>query len=157
MLAGSCSKHVTFSQLLTNKCLNELAHFWGRGCGTVGRAVASYLYQRTWARIQLSSIFISNSYQLLTVENIKIMKKRPAMAHLKKYSFINIIECPCKMIFKWAIPGLFFFIVVFSIQSIVHTYFADDWIRTTDLYCRKRLLSQLHHNLFSILAKCYLV
>ena len=37
MLAGSCSKHVTFSQLLTNKCLNELAHFWGRGCGTVGR------------------------------------------------------------------------------------------------------------------------
>ena len=38
-----------------------------------------------------------------------------------------------------------FFIFVFSIQLTVNN-FADDWIRTADLWCRKRPLYQLSHN-----------
>ena len=45
-------------------------------------------------------------------------------------------------------PASFFFIFVFSIQLIVHINFADDCIRTADLWCRKRPLYQLHHNHF---------
>ena len=45
---------------------------------------------------------------------------------------------------------LFFFIFVFSIQLIVHINFADDWIRTADLWFRKRLLYQLRHNHFPV-------
>ena len=36
------------------------------------------------------------------------------------------------------------------IQFIVHTNFADDWIRTADLWCRKQPMYQLHHNHKSI-------
>ena len=40
---------------------------------------------------------------------------------------------------KGAICGLFFFIIVFSIQLTLNKCsFADDWIRTADLWCRKR-------------------
>ena len=40
---------------------------------------------------------------------------------------------------KGAICGLFFFIIVFSIQLALNKCsFADDWIRTADLWCRKR-------------------
>ena len=52
------------------------------------------------------------------------------------------------MLQNWAIPGLFFFIFVFSIQLIVHIYFADDWIRTADLWCQKQPLYQLRLNHF---------
>ena len=45
-------------------------------------------------------------------------------------------------------PASFFFILVFSIQLIVQINFADDWIRTADLWCRKQPLYQLHHNHF---------
>ena len=45
-----------------------------------------------------------------------------------------------------AIHSLFFFIFVLSIQLIVHINFADDWIRTTDLWGWKRPLYLLHHN-----------
>ena len=38
----------------------------------------------------------------------------------------------------------FFFIFVILIQLVVD--YADDWIRTADLWCRKRLFYQLHHN-----------
>ena len=46
---------------------------------------------------------------------------------------------------KWAISGLFFFIFVFSIHLIENKFknFADDKIRTADLWCRKRPLYQL--------------
>ena len=40
--------------------------------------------------------------------------------------------------FKWAIPGLFLFIFVFSIQLTLNKCsinFADDWIRTADSGC----------------------
>ena len=52
---------------------------------------------------------------------------------------------------KWAIPGLFILIFVFSMQLTEYKYvqyksFADDWIRTVDLWCRKRPLYQLRHN-----------
>ena len=46
------------------------------------------------------------------------------------------------------IPGLFFFIFFFSKQLTVNIqckYFADDWIRTVDLWSRKRPLYQLSH------------
>ena len=46
-------------------------------------------------------------------------------------------------------PGLFFFIFIFSIPLTVNQFtskFADDWSRTTDLWCRKQLLCQLRHN-----------
>ena len=46
-------------------------------------------------------------------------------------------------------PGSFFFIFVFSIQLTVNKCsinFADDWIRTADLWNRKRSLYQLSHN-----------
>ena len=45
-------------------------------------------------------------------------------------------------------PASFFFIFVFSIQLIVHINFADDWIRTADLWFWKRPLYQLRHNHF---------
>ena len=53
------------------------------------------------------------------------------------------------LFFKWAIPGLFLFIFVFSVQLIVHTNFANDWIRTADPLCLKQLLYQLRHNHFT--------
>ena len=54
---------------------------------------------------------------------------------------------------KWAIPGLFLFIFIFSIQLIINKQmfnitFADDWSRTADLWYQKRLLYQLSHNHF---------
>ena len=52
---------------------------------------------------------------------------------------------------KWAIPGLFLFIFVFSIQLIINKCsinFADDWSRTADLWYRKQPLYQLSHNHF---------
>ena len=48
-------------------------------------------------------------------------------------------------------PTSFLFIFVFSIQLIARINFADDWIRTTDLWCRMRPLYQLHHNHFPTL------
>ena len=53
---------------------------------------------------------------------------------------------------KWAIPGLFFFIFVFSnfdtvdSKQMFNIIFADDWIRTADLWNQKRPLYQLSHN-----------
>ena len=50
---------------------------------------------------------------------------------------------------KWAIPGLFFFIFVFSTQLteyIRYKSIADDWIWTAGLWCRKQKLWQLSHN-----------
>ena len=50
---------------------------------------------------------------------------------------------------KWAIPGLFFFIFVVSIQLTVNKCsinFADHWIRTADLWYWKQPLYQLSHN-----------
>ena len=61
-----------------------------------------------------------------------------------------------------AIPGLFFlFIFVFSIMLIVNNInikFADDWIRTADLWYQKRPLYQLSHNHFPyLLSPSYLL
>ena len=41
-----------------------------------------------------------------------------------------------------------FFILVFSLQLIVHPNFANDWIRTADLWFWKQLLYQLRLNHF---------
>ena len=54
---------------------------------------------------------------------------------------------------KWAIPGIFLFIFVFSIQLTINKQmfnvnFADDWSRTEDLWYWKRPLYQLSHNHF---------
>ena len=66
---------------------------------------------------------------------------------------------------KWAIPGLFFFIFVCSIHSWQQTnvqykyFFANDWIRTADLWYREQLLYQLNHNLCPhglVFAFCFL-
>ena len=62
-----------------------------------------------------------------------------------------------KHFFRWAIPGIFFFIFVFLLQFTVYKYsiwkFADGWIRTTDLWCRKQPLFQLNHNHCQIINK----
>ena len=50
---------------------------------------------------------------------------------------------------KWAIPSLFFFIFLFSIwltENVQYTFFANDWIRTADLWNRKQPLYQMSHN-----------
>ena len=51
---------------------------------------------------------------------------------------------------KMAIPCLFFFIFVFSIQLTVSKCsiqkFTDDWIQTAAVWCRKQQLYQLSHN-----------
>ena len=63
---------------------------------------------------------------------------------------------PCSF-FKWATPGLFCFIFVFSLQLTVNkcTYkFVDGWIQTADLWCRKRWLYQLSHNHPAVLFPC---
>ena len=52
-------------------------------------------------------------------------------------------------LFQCAFPGLFFFIFVFSIQltvNVQYIFFANDWIRTTNLCNWKWLLYQLSHN-----------
>ena len=51
---------------------------------------------------------------------------------------------------KWAIPGLFLihfrlFNTIYYIQ-LIENKIADDWIRTADLWCRKRPLYQPRHN-----------
>ena len=59
-------------------------------------------------------------------------------------------ETHCWHGFLWTIPGLFFF----YFSSFLHSWqltissknFADDWIRTSDLWCLKRPLCQLSHN-----------
>ena len=71
---------------------------------------------------------------------------------------VHILTCKnnrhsCQLVFfkkKWSIPGLFFFIFVSSNQLTENKCsinFADDWIRTTDLWYHERLLYQLSHNL----------
>ena len=55
--------------------------------------------------------------------------------------------------FKWAVPGLFFFIFVFSIQLTVNKCsikFPDDWIRTSDFWYQKQTLYQLTQNHYPI-------
>ena len=46
----------------------------------------------------------------------------------------------------WANPSHFFFIFVFSTVQLVEIFFAYVWIRTADLWCRKRPPYQLSHN-----------
>ena len=62
------------------------------------------------------------------------------------FTFINIfLNVP--------FPASFLFIYVFSIQLTVndqYNLFADDWIRTVDLWYWKRLLYQLSHNHFPV-------
>ena len=56
---------------------------------------------------------------------------------------------------KWAIPGLFFFIFVVSIQlkeKISIKKFANDWIWTVDLWSWIWLLNQLSHNHFPLVS-----
>ena len=67
--------------------------------------------------------------------------------HFKKNMFWRIFNRH-KSSKNWAIPGLFSFIFVISIQLIVHINFSDDWIRTADLWCQKQPLYQLGHNHF---------
>ena len=46
-------------------------------------------------------------------------------------------------------PASFFFIFIFSmsfLMQLIVNNISDDWIRTTDLWCRKRPLYQLRHN-----------
>ena len=43
-------------------------------------------------------------------------------------------------------PASFFFIFVFAIQLIVHEKFANDCIKTADLWCPKWPIYQLRHN-----------
>ena len=62
-----------------------------------------------------------------------------ASTNTKDYSFLK----------NWALLGLFFFIFVFSIQLTVKCsiyFFANDGIRTADLWNRKQPLYQLSHN-----------
>ena len=49
---------------------------------------------------------------------------------------------------RWAIPGVFFFIFVFSVFfcTIGRSNFANDGIQTTDIWCWKRPLYQLSHH-----------
>ena len=72
----------------------------------------------------------------------------------KSLKVVVLIEDKISLRYKFvknsAIPGLFFFNFVFSIQLIVHITFADGWIQTADLWCWKRPLYQLRHNHFPI-------
>ena len=79
-----------------------------------------------------------------TVEK-QLLKKLSTTMFFRQVRFIFII-------FKWANPGLFFFIFVFfwiaidRYTPINSKNFADVGILTMDLWCRKRPLSQLRHN-----------
>ena len=55
-------------------------------------------------------------------------------SHLMAFVRATNFSCCC---LNWA---SFFFIFVFSAQLIVHIKFADDWIRTADLWCWKQRL-----------------
>ena len=61
--------------------------------------------------------------------------------------------------FKWAILGLFFFIFLFNTvdSKCPIKIFADDWIRTADLWNWKRLLFQLSHNHCQLFFKVYFI
>ena len=53
----------------------------------------------------------------------------------------------CLLFFKWAIPGIFFFVFAFSIElTVFNIIFANDWIWPADLWNWKQPLYQLSHN-----------
>ena len=76
----------------------------------------------------------------------------------KFYAWLNPIQSNCRecskvqfchiFLKKGPFPASFSFIFVFSIQLTVNVqyFFADDWIRTSDLLNWKRQLCQLRHN-----------
>lgn len=47
------------------------------------------------------------------------------------------------LLLQWAIPGHFFYFRLFDTVNRIYLEFADDWIRTIELWCRNRPLYQL--------------
>ena len=118
-----------YLKLPTNIDLCEKQHLmnWGIDVGLYCRFF-TVVNRRFWN----SRVWFAES---LVFDNPDMSLRAPPVGNLK----------------KWAIPGLFFFIFVFSIQLTVNKCsinFADDWSRTADLWYRKRPLYQLSHNHF---------
>ena len=63
--------------------------------------------------------------------------------------FSNNFEILFQFFLNGPFPASFFFIFIFSmsfLMQLIVNNISDDWIRTTDLWCRKRPLYQLRHN-----------
>ena len=67
-----------------------------------------------------------------------------------EFRFIYSFSFYSQNFFKWAILGFFFlYFCLFNTvdcKQMFNINFEDDWIRTTDLWCRKQPLYQLSHN-----------
>ena len=71
--------------------------------------------------------------------------KRSKVIEINPWKAISIsVMESTEYYFKWAIPGLFVSLSVFSIQLRVNCQY--NWIRTADLWNWKRPLYQLSHN-----------
>ena len=102
----------------------------GRGGGQVVSMLAFYCAN--------SSSNPTEAYmQFLSVKAVWKSENKQKEAEVGPFYFLN-----------WAVPGPFLFIFVFSIHLTQkeHIKFADDWIRTSDLWCWKRPLYRLSHN-----------
>ena len=92
-----------------------------------------------------SSLLFTSSHESGQSKNSKLLKwSIPSLFFVYFRSFLNKHD----NILKCVILGLFFFIFDLSIELTVNVQynFANDWIRTADLWNRKQPLYQLSHN-----------
>ena len=67
----------------------------GSGCGSVGRAVASYTRGPRFESSHRQK-FIEHLFTVNCIEKTKMKKKRPGMAHLKKQLQIGVYQVMTK-------------------------------------------------------------
>ena len=78
-------------------------------------------------------------------------RRRWTTGTTQKSHMYGIIPCICCIIFFWmghSRPIFLYFRLFYSWQytNVLYKSFDDDWIRTADFWCWKRLLYQLSHN-----------
>ena len=134
----------------------------GSGCCWVGRVVASYTRGPWFESNHQRNLWWT--HQLLNVEETKIKKNEAVNGPFKKRTyrcwayllFVHKIELTISkkyltiLLKNGPFPASFSFIFVFSIQLTVNKCsiktFADDLIRTADIWYHKRPFYQLSHN-----------
>ena len=87
-----------------------------------------------------------NKFRLVSVNGIQNHNQSNTTLH--DHGSCLFVWSSCLVFINGPFPASFFFIFVFSIQLTINVWFkyADDWIRTEDLYCWKRPLYQLSQN-----------
>ena len=83
--------------------------------------------------------------------NASLPTNRVSGKHLFAFHACYVIEEIAAIPFKNVPFAASFYFFFFSLQYQGNIQFADDWIRTADLWCQKRLFYQLSHNHFTLL------